>query len=143
MACSLKNGLNDDASTASNFAGKRKKRSTTSSTNSSSSLEQTKSSSNSSTKSISSIKFTYGCPPDFEKVSEYLCLHLGRNSTGHAKAQTFLQSEFYCKSKGNGASLVFIENLEDARTLSKWIGNIFHAVINHQTLTNIVTLTIV
>ena len=133
MACSLKNGVNDDASTASN-AGKRKKRSTTSSTNSSSSLEQTKSSSNSSTKSISSIKFTYGCPPNFEKVSEYLCLHLGRNSTGHAKVQTFSQSEFYCRSRGNGAKLVFIENLEDARALRKWIGNIFHAVTSHQSM---------
>ena len=134
MACSLKNGLNDHASTASNFAGKRKKRSTTSSTNSSSSLELTKSSSNSSNKSISSIKFTYGCPPDFEKVSEYLCLHLGRNSTGHANVQTFPQSEFYCRSRGNSAKLVFIENLEDARALRKWIGNIFHTVTSYQTL---------
>ena len=90
-----------------------------------------KSSSNSSVKSIGSTKFTYGCPPEFEKVSEYLCLHLGRNSTGHAKTQTFPQSEFYCRSRGNGANLVFLENLEDARALRKWIGNVFHAVISH------------
>ena len=134
MACSLKNGLNDEVSTASNSAGKRKKRSTTSSTNSSSSLEQTKPSSNSSINSVTGIKFTYGCPPDFEKVSEYLCLHLGRNSTGHANVQTFPQSEFYYRSRGNSAKLVFIENLEDARALRKWIGNIFHAVTSHQTM---------
>ena len=131
MSCSLKNGLDDEVGTANNSAEKRNKRSATSSTNSSSSLEQTKSSSNSSIKSISSTKLTYGCPPEFEKVSEYLCLHLGRNSTGHAKTQTFPQSEFYCRSRGNGANLVFLENLEDARALRKWIGNVFHAVISH------------
>ena len=119
MACQLKIGLNDGAaSPTNNFTGKRRKRDT-----------------ESSTKSVAKTRSLHGCPPDFEKVSEYLCLHLGRNSTGHAKAQTFPQSEFYCRSKGNGASLVFIENLEDARSLSKWIGNIVHAVVNHQTLT--------
>ena len=77
------------------------------------------------TESIISDKPKYGCPPGFQKASEYLCLHLSRNSTGHTNKHTFSQSKFYCKSKGHGANVVSISNLGDALALWKWISNHF------------------
>ena len=112
MACQLKIGLNDGASPTNNFTGKRRKRST-----------------ETNTKSVVETKSIYGCPPDFEKVSEYLCLHLSRNTAGHARKQTFLQSKLYCDGKGNGANIAFIENIENAQALWKWISNIFYIFI--------------
>ena len=108
MACQLKIGLNDGASPRNNFIGKRRKRDT-----------------ESSTKLVAKTRSIYGCPPDFEKVSEYLCLHLDRNTPGHARKQTFLQSKLYCNAKGNGANIAFIGNKGDAIALWKWMGNQF------------------
>ena len=108
MACQLKIGLNDGASPTNNFTGKRRKRST-----------------ESNTKSVVETKSIYGCPPDFEKVSEYLCLHLSQNTAGHARKQTFLQSKSYCATKGNGANVAFIANEGDAMALWKWMSNQF------------------
>ena len=109
MACQLKIGLNDGAaSPTNNFTGKRRKRGT-----------------ESNTKSVVKTKSIYGCPPDFEKVSEYLCLHLSRNTAGHARKQTFLQSKFYCDAKGNGANIAFIANEGDTIALWKWMSNQF------------------
>ena len=109
MACQLKIGLNDGAaSPTNNFTGKRRKRDT-----------------ESSTKSVAKTRSLHGCPPDFEKVSEYLCLHLSQNSAGHAIKQTFLQSKLYCDTKGNGANVAFIANKGDAMALWKWMSNQF------------------
>ena len=121
MACQLKIGLKDEAGI--NSGRKRRKRSAKSSSEPSSSTDITLSKSNR-TKSIDSTMPIYGCPPGFEKASEYLCLHLSRDSTGHAIKHTFSQAKFYCASKGNGANIAFIENIENAQALWKWISNI-------------------
>ena len=116
MACHLKDGLNDGTSPANNFSGKRRKRST-----------------ESNTKSAVKPKSIYGCPPDFEKVSEYLCLHLSPNTAGHARKQTFHQSKLYCDTKGHGANVAFIANNREAMALWKWMSNSFSIVIYYQT----------
>ena len=101
VACQLKDGLDDGSSSTNNFSGKRRKRST-----------------ESNTKVVVQTKSIYGCPPDFEKVSEYLCLHLSRNTAGHARKQTFPQSKLYCDTKGNGANVAFIANKRYVCTIS-------------------------
>ena len=108
VACQLKIGLNDGASPTNNFTGKRRKRGT-----------------ESSTKSVVKTRSIYGCPPDFEKVSEYLCLHLSQTTAGHARKQTFLQSKLYCDAKGNGANVAFIANEREAMALWKWMSKQF------------------
>ena len=126
MACQLKIGLKDEAGI--NSGRKRRKRSAKSSSEPSSSTNITLSKSNR-TKSIDSTMPIYGCPPGFEKASEYLCLHLSRHSTGHAIKHTFSQAKFYCESKGNGVNLAFIENIENAQALWKWISNSFYIFV--------------
>ena len=123
MACQLKIGLRDEAGI--NSGRKRRKRSAKSSSEPSSSTNNALSRTNR-TRSIDTTKSIYACPPGFEKASEYLCLHLSRNSTGHAIKHTFSQAKFYCESKGNGAKLAFIENIENAKELWKWISNILY-----------------
>ena len=123
MACQLKIGLKDEAGI--NSGRKRRKRSAKSSSEPSSSTNTTRNRTNR-TSSSDTTKSIYGCPPGFEKASEYLCLHLSRNSTGHAIKHTFSQAKFYCESKGNGANLAFIENIENAQALWKWTGNRFY-----------------
>ena len=112
VACQLKIGLNDGASPTNNFTGKRRKRGT-----------------ESSTKSVAKTRSLHGCPPDFEKVSEYLCLHLSRNTAGHARKQTFTQSKPYCDTKGNGANVAFIANEREAMALWKWMSSSFYQTI--------------
>ena len=126
MACQLKIGLKDEAGI--NSGRKRRKRSAKSSSEPSSSTNITLCKSDR-TKPIDSTMPIYGCPPGFEKASEYLCLHLSRHSTGHAIKHTFSQAKFYCESKGNGVNLAFIENIENAQALWKWISNIFYIFI--------------
>ena len=121
MACQLKIGLKDEAGF--NSGRKRRKRNAKSSSEPKSRSSTTLSRTNRS-RSIDSTKSIYGCPPGFEKASEYLCLHLSRDSTGHAIKHTFSQAKFYCASKGNGANIAFIENIENAQALWKWISNI-------------------
>ena len=108
VACHLTDGLDEGASPANNFSGKRRKRST-----------------ESNTKVVVQAKSIYGSPPGFEKVSEYLCLHLSRNTAGHARKQTFPQSKLYCDTKGNGANVAFIANEREAMALWKWMSSSF------------------
>ena len=122
VACQLKIGLKDEAGF--NSGRKRRKRNAKSSSEPSSRTSTTLSRTNRS-RSIDSTKSIYGCPPGFQKASEYLCLHLSRNSTGHTNKHTFSQSKFYCESKGHGANVVSISNQGDALALWKWISNHF------------------
>ena len=126
MACQLKIGLKDEAGI--NSGRKRRKRSAKFSSEGSSSTNITISRTNR-TKSIDSTKSIYGCPSGFKKASEYLCLHLSRNLTGHAIKHTFSQAKFYCESKGRGSNLAFIENIENAQALWKWISNSFYIFV--------------
>ena len=114
----LQTTLNDGISQTNQSAKKRKRRSTKSMSNNKDTLSITNGK-----ECIISSKPMYGCPPGIEKASEYLCLHLSRNSTGHTNKHTFSQSKFYCESKGHGANVVSISNQGDALALWKWISN--------------------
>ena len=116
----LRTRLNDEISSKNATAGKWKTRSTKSQLSTNDTISNTNG-----TESIISDKPKYGCPPGFQKASEYLCLHLSRNSTGHTNKHTFSQSKFYCKSKGHGANVVSIANSGDALALWKWISKHF------------------
>lgn len=115
-----KNRLNDEISQKNKTAAKRKNQNIKSMSSTNDTISNTNG-----TGSITSTKPIYGCPPGFEKASEYLCLHLSRNSTGHTNKHTFSQSKFYCESKGHGANIVSLSNLGDALALWKWISNHF------------------
>ena len=112
--------LNDEISSKNNTEGERKTRSNISKSSTNDTISNTNV-----TESIVSTKPIYGCPPGFQKASEYLCLHLSRNSTGHTNKRTFSQSKFYCESKGHGANVVSIANSGDALALWKWISKHF------------------
>ena len=114
----LQTTLNDGISQTNQSAKKRKRRSTKSMSNNKDTLSITNGK-----ECIISSKPMYGCPPGIEKASEYLCLHLSRNSAGHTNKHTFSQSKFYCESKGHGANVVSISNQGDALALWKWISN--------------------
>ena len=120
VAPNLQTTLKDAISPTNQSAEKRKKRST----KSISLNNDTHSNINGKESTISS-KPMYGCPSDFEKVSEYLCLHLSQNSTGHTNKYTFAQSKFYCENKGNGAKVLSISNSAEALALWKWISKHF------------------
>ena len=123
VAPHLQTRLTDERSPKNNTAGKRKNRHDISMSSTNDTI-----SNNNDTGSITSTKPIYGCPPGFQKASEYLCLHLSRNSTGHTNKHTFSQSKFYCESKGHGANVVSIANSGDALALWKWISKHFLVV---------------
>ena len=114
----MRTRLNDEIRSKNNTAGKRKNQNNKSMSSANDTISNTNG-----TDAIISTKSIYGCPPGFEKASEYLCLHLSRNSTGHTNKHTFSQSKFYCESKGHGANVVSISNAGDALALWKWISN--------------------
>ena len=122
MAPHLQIRFNDEISSKNNTSGKQKKRSNISTSNTNDTISNTNGAD-----SIISTKPIYGCPPGFQKASEYLCLHLSRNSTGHTNKHTFSQSKFYCESKGHGANVVSISNIADASAIWKWISNHFYS----------------
>ena len=122
MAPRLKTGLKDETGPKNITAGKPKMPDTVSMSSSNDTISNTNG-----TESIISTKPINGCPPGFQKASEYLCLHLSRNSTGHTNKHTFSQSKFYCKSKGHGANVVSISNMADASAIWKWISNHFYS----------------
>ena len=125
VAPHLQTILKDAISPTNESAEKRKKRSTKSI-----SLNNDTLSNINGKESTIGNKPMYGCPPGFEKVSEYLCLHLSQNSTGHTNKYTFAQSKFYCENKGNGAKVLSISNSADALALWKWISNHFFSIFN-------------
>ena len=118
MAPRKQTRLNDERSSKNNTSGKPKRRSNKSMSSTNDTISDTIG-----TESIIGTKPIYGCPPGFQKASEYLCLHLSRNSPGHTNKHTFSQSKFYCESKGHGAIVVSISNLADSLSLWKWISN--------------------
>jgi hypothetical protein len=69
---------------------------------------------------ISQIK--YGCPVGFERVTEYLCLHYWKNSTGTGVSSTFDVSQKYCKDQSMGASLLYFMNTLEALKIWEWLG---------------------
>ena len=59
----------------------------------------------------------YGCPDDFEKVTEYLCLHL------NDEPKTIEESKEYCQNQNEGqAILLYLLNSQEASTVWEWLG---------------------
>ena len=69
----------------------------------------------------------YGsCPPNFEKISDYLCLHWNKDSNGDGNNQTFERAQSYCENKGKEVSLLSITSSDEAIRLWNWLGKYFH-----------------
>ena len=65
----------------------------------------------------------YGsCPRDFEKVSDYVCLHWNKDSNGDGNNQTFQRAQSYCQHKGKGVHLLSITSSDEAIRLWNWLG---------------------
>ena len=65
-----------------------------------------------------------GCPKDFERLSDYLCLHLHKDADGNGIQSSFEKSKKYCAGKDTSASVLQFVNAEEASTIWKWLGNI-------------------
>ena len=71
-------------------------------------------------------KPVYGsCPRDFEKVSDYVCLHWYKDSNGHGNNQTFERAQSYCENKGKEVSLLSIISSDEAFRIWNWLGKYF------------------
>ena len=69
----------------------------------------------------------YGsCPRDFEKVSDYVCLHWNKDSNGHRNNQTFQRAQSYCENKGKEVSLLSITSSDEAIRLWNWLRKYFY-----------------
>ena len=75
-----------------------------------------------SSSSTSNPKIKYGCPKDFERVSQYMCLHYHSNTEGIGISSTFAKAKAYCKTKGKRSSVLYLENAADALQVWKWLG---------------------
>ena len=64
-----------------------------------------------------------GCPKDFERISDYLCLHFRKDATGVGIFGTFEDSKTYCKGKDSSASVLQFVNAAEASEIWKWLGN--------------------
>ena len=64
----------------------------------------------------------YGCPKDFIKLSEYMCIHVRRDKTGNLIETEFEDSRSYCTKIFDGASLLYFLNLDDALRFWNWLG---------------------
>ena len=73
-------------------------------------------------RSTQATEIKYGCPENFTKVSEDLCLHYHEDSTGQGIASTFDESKAYCQKKDNGASLFYFLNSAEASKVWEWLG---------------------
>ena len=68
----------------------------------------------------------YGsCPPNFEKVSDYLCLHWNKDFNGDGNNQTFERAQSYCENKGKEVRLLSITSSDEAIRLWNWLGKYF------------------
>ena len=65
-----------------------------------------------------------GCPKDFERLSDYLCLHFHKDTTGDGIQSSFESSQKYCTEKDSSASLLQFVNAKEATKVRKWLGNI-------------------
>ena len=65
-----------------------------------------------------------GCPKDFERLSDYLCLHLHKDADGNGIQSSFEKSKKYCAGKDTSASVLQFVNAKEASTIWKWLGNI-------------------
>ena len=64
----------------------------------------------------------FGCPEGFEKVSEYMCVHMQQDAYKKAIPNTFKESKEYCEGIESGAHLLYFTSPNDAMKLWKWLG---------------------
>ena len=72
----------------------------------------------------------YGCPVNFERVTEYICLHFGRTDDNKKDLVTdFEQAKDYCRARD--AKLMYILNSDESLKIWKWLGkylNTFYSI---------------
>ena len=66
-----------------------------------------------------------GCPKDFDRLSDYLCLHFHKDTSGDGIQSSFEGSKKYCNEKDSSASLLQFVNAKEAAKVWKWLGNVF------------------
>ena len=64
----------------------------------------------------------YGCPKDFTKVTEYMCLYFHNNSDGIATPLKFEEAKTFCTDKDEKATLLYFANAAEAKTVWDWLG---------------------
>ena len=70
-------------------------------------------------RSTSQTEPKYGCPEDFKKVTEYLCLHLGDK-----RQNTLEESRKYCEDQNKGSTLLYFLNSNEASKVWYWLGKL-------------------
>ena len=64
-----------------------------------------------------------GCPKDFERMSDYLCLHFHKDTTGAGIFSTFEDAKKHCMEKDSSAGVLQFVNDKEASKIWKWLGN--------------------
>ena len=64
-----------------------------------------------------------GCPKDFERLDDYLCLHLHKDADENGIQSSFEKSKKYCREKDGSASLLQFVNAKEASKIWKWLGS--------------------
>ena len=64
----------------------------------------------------------YGCPDNFQRVTNDVCLHYRSNLSEKKIVSSFDSSRSYCKNISKKASLLFIDNIIEALEIWKWMG---------------------
>ena len=64
-----------------------------------------------------------GCPKDFERLDDYLCLHFHKDDDENGIQSSFEQSKKYCMEKDGSASLLQFVNAKEASKIWKWLGS--------------------
>ena len=73
-------------------------------------------------RAVNAQKPNYGCPKDFIKLSEYLCVHLRKDDDGKPSESSFENSQSYCRNKEPLGSLLYFLNQNDALNAWEWLG---------------------
>ena len=63
----------------------------------------------------------YGCPINFERVTEYICMHFGRTDDNKKDLVIdFEQAKDYCRARN--AKPMYILNSDESLKIWKWLG---------------------
>ena len=64
-----------------------------------------------------------GCPKDFDRLDDYLCLHLHKDADENGIQSSFEKSKKYCREKDISSGLLQFVNAKEASKIWKWLGN--------------------
>ena len=70
----------------------------------------------------------YGCPKDFIKLSEYMCVNVHQDKLLNPIESVFDDSQIYCKNKNIDATLLYFLNPNDALRFWKWSGKLYRKI---------------